>query len=313
MERIIETERLYLRKLMLKDASSIFKMNNNPNTPTHEGYISFKNIKETEIFIELHINNKVSNITKWAVCGKRQGEFLGLCTLQYNQAEDQTIIEHQFSEKYWNKGFATEVTKGVITYAFNALRIQDVYTYINRENKSAIKVALKAGLTFLKETIQNENLTNLYHKKNNLVSVRKISTEDTLMIRQSVLRQGKPIESCFFDGDNRKNSLHLGLYYYGDLIGIATFMENNHPDFDELTQYQLRGMAILHQFQGKRLGNVLLEEGIKKLKKRKVNLLWCNAREIATNFYLKFDFKIYGKSFEIKGIGKHFTMFKSLK
>jgi RimJ/RimL family protein N-acetyltransferase/predicted GNAT family N-acyltransferase len=313
MERIIETERLYLRKLMLKDASSIFKMNNNPNILKHKDYTTLKNIKETERFIELHLEDKLSNITRWAVCGKRQGEFLGFCTLKYNQTEDQTIIEHQFSEKYWNKGFATEATKGVITYAFNALRIQNVYAYIDKGNKSAIKVALKAGLTFLKETIQNENLTNLYHKKNNLVSVRKISTADTLMIRQSVLRQGKPIESCFFDGDNRKNTLHLGLYYYGDLIGIATFMENNHPDFDELTQYQLRGMAILHQFQGKRLGNVLLEEGIKKLKTRNVNLLWCNAREIATNFYLKFDFKIYGKSFEIKGIGKHFTMFKSLK
>ena len=312
MERIIETERLYLRKFMIKDASALFKMNSNPNVLQYTGDVPFKNIKTTENFIKKYAHYDTYNMGRWAVCGKKKGEFLGWCGLKYHPEKDYVDVGYRFFEKHWNKGYATEATKGVLSYAFNVLRIQDVYAYVDVQNSRSMKVAEKSGLSFLKKVVHEDNLTNIYHIKNELVNVKEITVEETITIRHQVLRQGKPIESCSFEGDHLVTTFHLGLHYYGELIGVATFMKNIHQDFNEENQFQLRGMAILQPFQGKRLGNILLEKGLQQLKQQKNNLLWCNARESATSFYSKFGFNIYGKPFDIPNIGEHYTMFKTI-
>jgi len=298
---------------MLKDASALFKMNSNPNVLQYTDDIPFKNIKATEDFIKSYTHYDTHNMGRWAVCGKKQGEFLGWCGLKYHPENDYVDIGYRFFEKHWNKGFATEATKGVLSYAFNVLRIQDVYAYADKRNLGSLRVAEKSGLNFSKEIVHEGNLTSIFHIKNKLVSVKKITSEETLPIRHQVLRQGKPIESCYFEGDNLTPSFHLGLYYYSELIGVATYIKNHHPDFSDEIQYQLRGMAILQKFQGKKFGDVLFKKGIEHLKQLNSNLLWFNARETATNFYTKLGFNIYGTSFDIQNIGKHYTMLKKLK
>lgn len=312
MERIIETERLYLRKFMLKDASALFKMNSNPSVLQYTGDVTFKNIKTTEDFIKNYNHYDIYNMGRWAVCGKRQGEFLGWCGLKYHPEEDYIDVGYRFFEKHWNKGFATEATKGVLSYAFNVLRVLDVYAYADKRNHASMKVATNSGLIFQKEIVHEGNPTNIYHIENNLVQVKEITSAETIPIRHQVLRQGKSIESCCFEGDNLATTFHLGLYYYGELIGIASYMNNCNNNFDNKNQYQLRGMAILQQFQGKRLGNVLLEKGAQLLKQKNITLLWCNSRENAIKFYSKFGFNIYGKPFDIPHIGTHYVMQKSI-
>lgn len=312
MGRIIETERLYLRKFMRKDASALFKLNNNPNVLQYTGDVPFKNIQEAESFIKSYTHYESYNMGRWAVCEKRQGELIGWCGLKYHPEEDFTDVGYRFFEKHWNKGYATEATKAVLSYAFNKLRIQDIYAYADLRNKASIAVAKKSGLHFLKEKLHEGSLTQIFHVKNSLIEAKKITTSDTYKIRHKVLRQGKPIETCKFEGDDTSTTFHVGLFYYSELIGVATFMQNNNQLFQNKTQYQLRGMAILQQFQGKKLGNVLLDKGMQLLKNEHTDLIWCNARESAVNFYSNFGFKTIGDSFQIPEIGTHFVMYKSI-
>lgn len=311
MGRIIETERLYLRKFILKDASALFKLNNNPTVLQYTGDVPFKNISAAENFIKNYTHYDTYNMGRWAVCEKRQGELIGWCGLKYHPKEDYIDVGYRLFEKHWNQGYATEATKGVLSYAFNKLRIQDVYAYVDKRNQASIAVAEKSGLQFQKEILHEDHPTNVYHIKNTLVQAKEISTEDTYKIRHQVLRQGKPIETCKFDGDDAFSTFHIGLFYYGELIGVATYMKNKHQLYNANMQFQLRGMAILQQFQGKKLGNVLLEKGMQILRTKNTDLVWCNARESATNFYTKFGFKTTGDSFQIPEIGTHFVMSKN--
>lgn len=142
--------------------------------------------------------------------------------------------------------------------------------------------------------------------------VRIINSQDTYIVRHPVLRAGKPIESCVFDGDDLKTTIHLGLFFNTKLIGVCTFLKKSSPLFPDKIQYQLRGMAILKEFQSYGFGKIILEHGEVILKKQKTKIIWCNARELAVNFYKKNSYQNIGEPFNIEGIGKHFIMFKVL-
>lgn len=142
--------------------------------------------------------------------------------------------------------------------------------------------------------------------------VREISANETFAVRQPVLRAGKPIESCRFDGDERESTKHFGYFENGNLIGIASMFAVPHKAFDSKKQFQLRGMAVLSNHQKKGIGEQLVAYAEKDAVAQEADLIWFNAREIAVSFYRKLGYEILGEPFEIGDIGLHYIMFKKL-
>lgn len=143
-------------------------------------------------------------------------------------------------------------------------------------------------------------------------NIKIITSVETIPVRHPVLRPGKPIETCNFDGDNLESTFHLGIYIDERLVGVVSYFKSSTNLIEEPSQYQLRGMAVLEEFQGQGLGNLLVKHGDSLLKEKQIKIVWCNAREIATVFYHKNNFSIIGEPFTIKDIGPHFVMYKAL-
>jgi GNAT superfamily N-acetyltransferase len=142
------------------------------------------------------------------------------------------------------------------------------------------------------------------------ISIKKINYIDTFPVRSAVLRQGKPIETCSFLGDDAVDTTHFGLYIENNIIGVASVFTSNNENFDNKTQLQLRGMAILKEYQNMGFGKLLIEEIFNFIESTQVELLWFNARETAVSFYEKLGCIKKGTSFEITEIGTHFLMYK---
>jgi GNAT superfamily N-acetyltransferase len=142
------------------------------------------------------------------------------------------------------------------------------------------------------------------------ISIKKINYLDTFPVRSAVLRQGKPIETCSFLGDETVGTTHFGLYIENNIIGVASVFTSNNENFDNKTQLQLRGMAILKEYQNMGFGKLLIEEIFNFIESTQVELLWFNARETAVSFYEKLGCTKKGASFEIPEIGTHFLMYK---
>jgi GNAT superfamily N-acetyltransferase len=138
--------------------------------------------------------------------------------------------------------------------------------------------------------------------------IRFISTEDTLILRSAVLREGLAPELFRFDGDDDENTFHLGYYKGDELVCIGSFHKQDKESYAG-EGYQLRGMATREDYQGKGIGNQLLNFAIVYLRGRKVNYIWCNARINACRFYLGIGFEIISDEFEIVGIGPHRVMY----
>jgi len=140
--------------------------------------------------------------------------------------------------------------------------------------------------------------------------IKEISALETFSVRQPVLRPGKNIETCHFDGDNLSTAKHFGYFEDENLAGIASLFKSSSELFKEKEQFQLRGMAVLSNFQKKGIGEKLVNYAENDAKNKNANLIWFNAREIAVPFYQKLGYEITGQSFDISDIGKHFVMFK---
>jgi len=148
--------------------------------------------------------------------------------------------------------------------------------------------------------------------KENNFKIQKISALDTFEVRHPVLRPGKPIETCRFQGDELATTKHYGLFFEEKLCAVASVFEAKSALVLQPNQFQLRGMAVLDDYQGKGFGADLLQYIFNQYVMNKQTALWFNARIIAVPFYEKQGCKIISEGFEIEGIGTHFVMLYQL-
>lgn len=145
------------------------------------------------------------------------------------------------------------------------------------------------------------------------MKIKKIEAKETYPVRNEVLRKGKPVETCYFNGDENSNTAHFGLYLENNLIGIISIFKERNPLFSEEQQFQIRGMAILDNHQGKGYGALLVKAAEDYCLDLNTELIWFNARERAVAFYQKLNYTIIGDSFEIPDVGIHFVMYKKIQ
>lgn len=145
-----------------------------------------------------------------------------------------------------------------------------------------------------------------------MIEIKIIPSKVTFAVRQPVLRPGKPLSSCVFDGDDLESTVHFGLYIDENLAGVVSVFENKNDLFSEISQMQIRGMAVLDQHQKKGLGNLLINCVEKHAESQNASLIWFNARETAVRFYEKLQYTTFGPAFEIKNVGVHYVMCKQL-
>ena len=144
-----------------------------------------------------------------------------------------------------------------------------------------------------------------------MIHIKKIAPEETYPIRLEVLRKNIPLPYKF-DGDLATDTFHLGAFKNDKRIAVSSFMKVKNPHFKG-EQYQLRGMATLHEFQGLGAGKLMMQEAFLILKSLDIDCLWCNARIAAVDFYKKSGLQTFGQKFTIPYIGDHYVMFINLR
>ncbi len=142
--------------------------------------------------------------------------------------------------------------------------------------------------------------------------IKEITSKQTYIVRQPVLRKGKPIESCIFEGDDLNTTHHFGLFQNQELIGIISLFSQTNTIFADENQAQIRGMAVLESHQKKGFGEALVKHCENYCHESNINLIWFNARTAAVGFYKKMNYQTIGKPFDIQDVGEHYLMFKKL-
>ena len=144
------------------------------------------------------------------------------------------------------------------------------------------------------------------------VSISKVDADKVRPLRHSELRKGQDFSTTSYLKDYEINTFHMACIVDDITVSCATFYPEKSTKIKSDNAYRLRGMATDSNFQRKGYASDLMNESFKELKKRDCDMVWCNARLVAVDFYKSVGFKITGDLFDIEGIGPHYYMDKEI-
>jgi GNAT superfamily N-acetyltransferase len=145
----------------------------------------------------------------------------------------------------------------------------------------------------------------------NGIVARRAELTEIFQVRWDVLRPNRPREAACFPGDQAPETIHVGAFEGDRNVGCATATR---VDWQGEPAWQLRGMGITREMQGRGVGRVLLatlEELVAAA--APIRLMWCNAREEAVGFYEKQGWMVASERFLIEDVGPHFKMTRQLR
>lgn len=166
MDKIIVTNRLYLREFIKKDGFHFFCINSDPEVIKYTGDKAFNSIDEAMKFIDNYSEYERFGIGRWAVCSKNDDSFLGWCGLKYEPIDKTVDLGFRFYRKHWNKGYATEAGIACLKYGFEKFRIEKIIGKAYVENHASVSVLQKCGMKFVKKIIYDKRTALLYEINN---------------------------------------------------------------------------------------------------------------------------------------------------
>ena len=144
------------------------------------------------------------------------------------------------------------------------------------------------------------------------VEINKVDAEKVRTLRHSELRKGQGFSTTSYLKDCEAGTFHMACIIDEKIVTCATFYPEKSIKIKSEKAYRLRGMATDSNFQRKGYASDLMKESFKELKKRDCDMVWCNARLVAVDFYKSVGFKITGELFDIAEIGPHYYMYKEI-
>jgi len=148
--KILETERLVLRRLSSDDAEFILEL---LNQPSFLRYIGDKGVRPTEDAVRYIQTGPVASYEKFGfglylVELKETGVPIGMCGLLKRDTLPDADVGFAFLPDYWSQGYAFEAASGVMSYGREVLGLRRIVAITSLDNDASIKLLEKIGLKF---------------------------------------------------------------------------------------------------------------------------------------------------------------------
>ncbi|MET4562338.1 ribosomal-protein-alanine N-acetyltransferase [Lysinibacillus parviboronicapiens] len=159
---ILNTERLVLRELTVKDAQAILDCFSNPDVLRHYGQKPLTSLAQVKQIIDNFSQNyDEKRGIKWGIELKGQEGIIGTIGFQeWSTEHKRADISYALFPESWGKGYALEAVNRVISFGFQEMELVRIGAIVFTENDASNKLLIKAG--FEKEGI----LKNYMHQNN---------------------------------------------------------------------------------------------------------------------------------------------------
>ncbi len=163
--KVLETERLILRRLTMDDLDALFALYSDPEVRRYfpEETLTFEQTKEElEWIINVYYGQYGYGL--WATIHKETGEFIGRCGLLPWTIDGRAEVEvaYMLARAYWGQGLGTEAARAILQYGFEQLHLARLICLVDPGNQASSNVARKIGMTLEKDGDIHGERTLLY-------------------------------------------------------------------------------------------------------------------------------------------------------
>jgi len=157
---MMQSQRLFFRKLTESDAEFIYNLVNDPDWLQYIGDRKVNSLQDAVRFIGENINAQHHDERLGLkVCCKRDNYLsekvknkdtpIGVCGLLQRDYLDSIDIGYAFAKKYRGFGYAIEAASFFKAYAFNELNFDKLYATVSKENRKSISLLNQLGFKSL--------------------------------------------------------------------------------------------------------------------------------------------------------------------
>jgi RimJ/RimL family protein N-acetyltransferase len=160
---VITTERLSLRRLAHDDFADVRRIHSDPEVMWVYGGVFAE--EKTREWIQRNIDRYAKDgVGFFAITLRDSGELIG-CGGIIMQETDQGIepeIGYQIRHDQQGNGYATEMARACMQYAFGTMNVDHIISLIRPDNMPSRRVAEKNGLTVDREMMFHDTLHLVY-------------------------------------------------------------------------------------------------------------------------------------------------------
>jgi ribosomal-protein-alanine N-acetyltransferase len=146
---LLETERLRLRPVAAEDLDHFAALYADPDVMRFigkQGPLTREQSRQRMDFMLDHWRQH--GFGMWALFRKADGAFVGRCGMRYLEDTPEIELGYTLGKPFWDQGFATEASRGVIGYAFSVLKLPRIVAIADPANVASVNVMRKLGMAF---------------------------------------------------------------------------------------------------------------------------------------------------------------------
>jgi ribosomal-protein-alanine N-acetyltransferase len=145
---ILETERLKLRKLNLRDAGDVFEYASVPDVSKYVSWESHRTIADTKSFLKHVLFQYDKGIpASWGIILKENEKLIGTGGfLWWSVDNSKAEIGYVISNRYWNEGYMTEALHRILGFGFDIMQLERIEARCFIENVASERVMQKCGM-----------------------------------------------------------------------------------------------------------------------------------------------------------------------
>ena len=144
----LETPRLILRRITMRDANDIFAYSSDVQVAQHVLWSAQRNIGEAREYCRYMIRRyRADEPSSWGIVEKRTQQMVGTIGYMAYSEENETVeIGYSLARWLWNGGYMTEALARVIDHTFETMRINRIEAQHELTNPASGRVMEKCGM-----------------------------------------------------------------------------------------------------------------------------------------------------------------------
>ena len=144
----LETPRLILRRLEMRDAPDLFDYSRDPQVAKHVLWDAQTSVSEARAYVRYMLRRyRAGEPASWGIEEKETGRVVGTIGYMWYQRDNNACeVGYSLARRRWNRGYMTEALAEVLRFSFEELGVHRVEAQLEVENAASGAVMRKCGM-----------------------------------------------------------------------------------------------------------------------------------------------------------------------